>query len=581
MKRKILWLHIILLLAYSAAAADVFHLFKPLQGTQQNLIKEISNIKSEFFEINFMVQNEIIDIEPDEFRMELLINDEMRIINLKKSDIFSPDFKVEFSDKKQTPGNVDLGIHYWGNIEGVENSLVAFSVYKNEVIGFFSSPGINKILGKMRNQEVYILYDDSKLPNPNKDFCGVAFDGELEVIELGGIETGPNGNCVEIYIEVGNDVYLDKGANTTTYITGLFNQSAALYNNEQIPIVLQAIFIWNSADPYNAGTSLGRLNEFRNYRTSFDGDIGHLVDYGGMGGIAPVNGLCSSITQRMCYSGIHPSYSTVPTYSWSILVFTHEMGHVFGSWHTHDCVWNGNNTAIDGCGPTAGYPPQIGGCPTGPIPAGGGTIMSYCHLLAVGTNFSLGFGQQPGDLIRSRLNTVTCLGNCCEANITITGTYTLSHIESDTWIQSSGSTTVASGSSLKLDANPSTGGYIELNDGFLADAGSTFTAQALNGCTTGLPQRNTGSGNNYDINERSTAIKLFPNPTTGTTLLSSSVKLDYINVYNSMGKIVLTKTNIDSGSLDIDLSAFPNGIYLFEIIDIGQNKRTGKVSLQK
>jgi hypothetical protein len=85
------------------------------------------------------------------------------------------------------------------------------------------------------------------------------------------------------------------------------------------------------------------------------------------------------------------------------MVVTHEMGHLMGSRHTHACVWNGNNTAIDGCAATEGN------CPQPPIPAGGGTIMSYCHLQGVGINFNNGFGPQPTAAI---LNNIEAVGNC-------------------------------------------------------------------------------------------------------------------------------------------------------------------------
>src|SRR5690606_2449176 len=91
------------------------------------------------------------------------------------------------------------------------------------------------------------------------------------------------------------------------------------------------------------------------------------------------------------------------------MAMTHEMGHGFGSPHTHACAWNGNNTAIDGCGPAAGYSE---GC-TGPIPPEGGTIMSYCHLTGVGINFTLGFGDQPAALIRNTIDSKDCLATNC------------------------------------------------------------------------------------------------------------------------------------------------------------------------
>ncbi|MBL0009099.1 MAG: hypothetical protein IPP25_18495 [Saprospiraceae bacterium] len=64
-----------------------------------------------------------------------------------------------------------------------------------------------------------------------------------------------------------------------------------------------------------------------------------------------------------------------------------------GSPHTHACAWNGNNTAIDGCGPAAGYNE---GC-NGPLPQDG-TIMELCHLASgVGIDFNWASDLQPGD----------------------------------------------------------------------------------------------------------------------------------------------------------------------------------------
>lgn len=92
---------------------------------------------------------------------------------------------------------------------------------------------------------------------------------------------------------------------------------------------------------------------------------------------------------------------------------THELGHVFGSRHTHSCVWNGNNTPIDSCGSSQGFAED--GCTGGPIPEEGGTIMSYCHLTGVGVNFANGFGPQPSEKIKDFINNANCLGTSCAA----------------------------------------------------------------------------------------------------------------------------------------------------------------------
>ena len=169
------------------------------------------------------------------------------------------------------------------------------------------------------------------------------------------------------------------------------------------------MYVWNVASPYTATSTSALLSQFQSNRTSFNGDLANLLGYAGGGGIAAgFSGICnSSVANSMCYSGIQSSYSNVPTYSWSVEVTTHEQGHLLGSRHTHACVWNGNNTAIDGCAGST-----EGGCPLPGNPAGGGTIMSYCHLTSVGINFSLGFGPQPQSVIVNGINNGACLAVC-------------------------------------------------------------------------------------------------------------------------------------------------------------------------
>jgi hypothetical protein len=151
---------------------------------------------------------------------------------------------------------------------------------------------------------------------------------------------------------------------------------------------------------------------------------------------------------------VSKNYSNVPTYSRTVKVITHEFGHLLGSRHTRACVWNGNNTAIDGCTGVEGS------CPTPPVPANGGTIMSYCdHTGMPGVNFSLGFGPQPGNVIRNAVNNASCLPSvsissnsgtrrlCASESITCTVSGAPSGY---TWDQSSNLTPGATSGSSKI-----------------------------------------------------------------------------------------------------------------------------------
>jgi hypothetical protein len=347
-------------------------------------------------------------------------------LELVQVNLFAPNFRVTTSDSQGAPVAHENGVHYWGMIKGAEGSLAAISVFKDEVIGFYSSANNgNFVLGKLGGNNPrrdHILYAEKDLTGTIPVDCDMPDDNTAFTPEqLDASSTAQVTRCVKVFIEADFDLFQNKGGvnETVNYMIGVFNQSAALYNNEGIPISISEIFVWTSPSPYTGGDSFTQLAQFQSVRTSFNGDIAHLVDLQNQGGVAAgFDGFCNpNRSQSECYSGIFPFFSDVPTYSWTVYVFTHEMGHLFGSRHTHACVWNGNGTAIDGCGPAAGFSE---GC-SGPIPGEGGTIMSYCHLNSVGINFSLGFGPQPGNVIRNAFNGAGCLGTCGDPG---NGTYT-------------------------------------------------------------------------------------------------------------------------------------------------------------
>lgn len=312
---------------------------------------------------------------------------------------------------------VEAGKHYRGRVRGDDHSVVGLSVFREEVMAMVKDRQGTLVVGRLGDAPtgVQIIYREHDLRMRDPFTCGTVDSGEaIHPSELQDNGADRSIRCVKLYWEVDHPIFTNKGSvvAATNYATGLFNQSAILFDNDGVDVQLQEVFVWDTTSPYTGTTSNDRLDQFGTYRTSFNGDLAHLLSFGGGGGVAWLNTLCSGTTRyRMAYSGINSTFSNVPTYSWSVSVVTHEQGHNMGSPHTHDCAWNGNGTAIDGCGPTAGY--TVSGCAVAPLPTGGGTIMSYCHLLgSVGINFNNGFGPQPAALIRNRVNAATCLAQC-------------------------------------------------------------------------------------------------------------------------------------------------------------------------
>lgn len=345
-------------------------------------------------------------------------------LDLVKVNIFTPGFQV-LSDESDGAVDFTPGVYYRGIIKGDNSSLAAISVINGEVMGFVSDESFgNLVLGKMEGvnpENKHILYADKNMKLPGGIFCGMDDDTVTPESPDDQLAAGDRvtGGCVGLWVEVDRDITANKGsvANATSWITGVFNQVFTLYANESITEGITTIYVWAAGgnNKYTGNTSSAVLNKFKQGRaSSFTGDLAILCNLkSNLGGVAAgFAGLCNSNrANSMCFAGLQSSYANVPTYSWTVMVCTHELGHLHSSRHTHACVWNGNNTAIDGC---AGG--VEGSCALPGYPAGGGTIMSYCHIQSVGINFNLGFGPQPGDKIRNGVANAACVVTNCNAN---------------------------------------------------------------------------------------------------------------------------------------------------------------------
>ncbi|HMI06181.1 MAG TPA: M12 family metallo-peptidase [Flavobacterium sp.] len=371
-------------------------------------------------------------------------NGETILVQLYKVNPFSEGFHVDTDQAKSV--NYEPGLYYRGIVKGDPNSVASFNFFKGELNAVISSDLLNNLvvgkLHKANNVSDYIIYSDSDMKVRNTFDCHTKDIETLAPTPANRILGVTSERCVTIYLEIDHDLYQENNSSvseTTDWLTSVFNNMQTLYTNDGITVSLKSTFIWTGNDPYEAAgwdSSFGYLQQFNEVRPAFDGDIGQLlgIDDGGLGGVATtIDGLCSG--NNFSYSDVYFDFNTVPVYSWTINVITHEFGHLLGSRHTHGCYWNGNNTAIDGCGQQAGYfEPSESACAQGPIPSNSvkGTMMSYCHLISgVGINFNNGFGPQPKAAILDAVNSGTCLSTDCVntcinavANIaaTVTGT---------------------------------------------------------------------------------------------------------------------------------------------------------------
>lgn len=200
-----------------------------------------------------------------------------------------------------------------------------------------------------------------------------------------------------------NDMFNGDAEAATAYIELLTGANSEIYSRDvNTRMVISYLKLWETGQPWTADSVTGLLFEFRDFwrdnRQDVDRTLAHILSPRPLGGgVAWVDRLCS---RRFGYSasahinGFFP-YPLQDNHgqNWDMMVTAHEMGHNFGTLHTHD-----------------GYDPPIDGCGSNDCTnANQGTIMSYCHICSGGmSNIRLRFHPRVIDRILDRLDATSC-----------------------------------------------------------------------------------------------------------------------------------------------------------------------------
>ncbi len=345
-------------------------------------------------------------------------------LNLKRFDVLKPGAKIV---ARTAQGNEevtlsDIAVSYTGEVEGLKNSLAVITFSKDNVSGLLLTQHDNYVLGAIKNSEGiqtdnYILYKEGDLKIKNAFHCETEDNLSPELIEK--MKQSINGqlsdaSATDLYVaEVAMEIdfitynnFASSVANATNYALRLMAASSAIYMKEvNVRFVIPFVRVWTVPDPYTGTSSNTLLNQFRNEwnanMQSVQRTIAHFITTrgGGLGGIAYLDVLCNG-SFGYGFSGIDGTFQPLPTFSWDVMVVSHEIGHNFGSPHTMSCSWPGG--PIDSC-----YQVE-GGCYSGPPISSVGTIMSYCHLNG-SISFVKGFGPLPKQLIRTNAEFAGCM----------------------------------------------------------------------------------------------------------------------------------------------------------------------------
>lgn len=347
-------------------------------------------------------------------------------------DIRSAGYKCTTAgDSIESKGSISF---FRGAVSDDPSSSAHLTIINDKIQIVISDRYGNYNVGMLEDNSGYVFFNDMELGDMPFE-CGsdegyaIVNDQSIEVKEV----KEKNGACIKVYVEVDYSSYKNFGSDVfaaESFALAAFGEVATIYANAGVPIEVSEVKVWTSDDPYNGETNVSNaLNYLASNVSAFNGDLFHLIsakNSNSFGGIAFLScrgsGPCKATTIGtgipFAVSQTSTSYRSYPTYSWTVNVLAHEMGHNMGAPHTQACVWGANdNTAIDGCATIEGN------CGNPGLPTVG-SIMSYCHYYQnIGISLIEGFGSEVGAHIYSEYQYVSTrfLGPCVSEEESISG----------------------------------------------------------------------------------------------------------------------------------------------------------------
>lgn len=369
--------------------------------------------------------------------------------------------------------------YFAGEVRGEPDSRVVLIAGPNAVSGFVASQGGVFPFGPDASggHVIYALEDaDPTAYPPPGDFCAndlhpalVDPVGAARALQHTAAATtapattaGLTLRVADIAIETDQELRskFPSDQATLNYLASLLAAATAIYERDvSVRLQFSYIRLWDGtpADPWTATSTSAALTEIGNYWNNPANSMGTIAGPRDLvhfisgktvqGGIAYLSALCSN-SIGYGVSQVFGSFNLAnPQQIWDVVVFTHELGHNFGSPHSH-CY----NPPLDHC-----YNGESG-CYAGPEEVSHGTLMSYCHLLSGGlANIDLLFGSTISAQIASHVAAASCLGSVnVTTSTTPASTTTSVTATTSTTIFGATTTTSTSSTSTTDPAHPST-----------------------------------------------------------------------------------------------------------------------------
>lgn len=453
-------------IAASLHASEALSLFRTVSAqeiTKTQSLQASSNLASKHFsqfsvlEMNTssfqaMTGRKTTERKIETFEMELLLGKKAKTpvhISLQPYNPFAPNASLV---AKTPNGDEQIQLEeefaiYRGTVEGDKTSHVFCSISKSGVQMTIHTKGETWTIEPLPANEtttlsqqtngtpsIYVLYSAAERKEYQKFHCDAEEFGEdnsersnehdnehVSESQHSTVQNNKNAaqnhalRVCEMGIMIDYATYQSLGssqAQSAQYAAAVIAAVSQIYERDvQVQLTVSHVEVWTRPDPTASATNtMQLLSQFRlpwlANNTSINRDLAHLLTVRLGGGIAYLNALCSQPFAYGVSAGLRTTFPIDP--GWTTIVVAHEIGHNFGSWHTHSCNWAGG--AIDRCAPAEDVPSGQTPCFTGTVRSRG-TIMSYCYSYPGGSsNIDISFHPLCAQRMISRAQAASCLG---------------------------------------------------------------------------------------------------------------------------------------------------------------------------
>ncbi|UCC43861.1 MAG: thrombospondin type 3 repeat-containing protein [Candidatus Zixiibacteriota bacterium] len=355
-----------------------------------------------------------------EIRLPVSVSETLQL-ELERFSILSPSTRFMVDGRLVDHPAADVAL-YRGKVAGEPKSHVYLAVSRSGLVnGYVDISGSDRrwvgtaAESYRRGQPTVTVAAASVISSSLEtfNFCGVEAAMDTLTIPVSP-ETAPTLDAAGVQVALvgteGDHWYVEIFGNVTAaqeYMIQVLGAVSDIYERDMnVKLVLQSISLWPHGEPYDVTDYTG----YWSYAGEvYDFDYYDLVQgWSGradlsFSGIAAVGGTCgnSGISYVSRMRGSFPTPVTSPHIdNFDLFLVAHEMGHNFGSLHTHN-----------------GYHPPIDNCVGDPAVSSRGTIMSYCsNHPGTALNVDLRFHSRVQEVIEWWVTSGGCHWYDCNGN---------------------------------------------------------------------------------------------------------------------------------------------------------------------